>query len=123
MTQRPIKFRAWDRKQKRFDTCRNGGDHLEFSLDKNGISELSERGYKVYQQFTGLHDKNGKEIWEGDLIGEPGFVMEIVFEDGAFRIGIDPAIDFISARSRRGNATELIGNVFENPDLLTQTNT
>ena len=33
---REIKFRAWDRKKKQFDTCRNGGDNLGFGLDYKG---------------------------------------------------------------------------------------
>jgi uncharacterized phage protein (TIGR01671 family) len=55
---REIKFRAWDRKDKLWVAG--------FSIGQSGT--LSELGDKVFMQYTGLKDKTGKEIYEGDVV-------------------------------------------------------
>ncbi len=52
---RGIKFRAWDRVEKQFRAFYVG----EFATATH---------CEPFQQYTGLHDKNGKEIWEGDIL-------------------------------------------------------
>jgi uncharacterized phage protein (TIGR01671 family) len=85
-------------------------------------------------QFTGLRDKNGKKIYEGDVVRHPyvdpifrdlveskdgeGVTSEIVFHDGAFVVKYNEN-DFIylDAFTRRV-AVEVIGNIYDNPELL-----
>lgn len=109
---REINFRAWDPLNKYFVTC-NFNTRI-----KVVVSDLYEKGF--VQQFTGLHDKNGKEIYEGDIVrlinaneGFDGLCACVRFEEGAFVIykGNERLL-LGSCRS------EVIGNIYENNNLL-----
>ena len=76
-------------------------------------------------QFTGLKDKNGKEIYEGDIakiilfnvLGIPiEKVNEIIFRSGCF--GITEKEQFKSFEEFIKEQVEVIGNIYENPELL-----
>jgi len=108
MSQREIKFRAWDREEKRMiDYFHETYLWEDYQSDRYGV-----------MQYTGLHDKNGKEIYEGDIIKTP-YGMSRIFE----RLGCW----FVEMQKELGYFTidepiEVIGNIYENPDLLKEKN-
>ena len=67
----------------------------------------------VLQQWTGLLDKNGREIYEGDVIKIGDRAKEVEFKMGMFYIDEDYG-DFVPV-SEVDNIIEVIGNIFENP--------
>ncbi len=79
----------------------------------------------VTMQFTGLKDKNGKEIYEGDIIaGVEGIYRRdarptaITFEKGVFGFNGTSFSEGESELNWTTEKAEVIGNIYENPDLL-----
>lgn len=103
---REIKFRAWHNLAKEMFFLEG---LIEFH---NGILP---QGNGVIQQFTGLTDCNGKEVYEGDIVkydfepcGEQTGVFQ--FLNGWFCLK--------GSNNWRPTKFEVIGNIFENPELL-----
>ena len=82
-----------------------------------------KQAHETSQQFTGLKDKNGKEVWEGDILtflSTPthyNLTYEVIFIDGCFRLnGIGSTVGSQSAW--RIDKAKIIGNIYENPELV-----
>ena len=122
---RIIKFRAWDKKDKilyqdiwNLQWCiggiRFGWSDYENSDGETMITDLVDGSYEL-MQFTGLKDKNGEEIYEGDIVRDvAGFNVEVRWENG--REGYIPFS--IGRGERNPNECEVIGNIFEDNNLL-----
>ena len=70
--------------------------------------------------YTGLKDKNGKEIYEGNIIDWGGLrPLKITFRDCAFRAEGFGSQDVLNLTQEGATAfAEVIGNIYENPELL-----
>lgn len=69
----------------------------------------------MLMQYTGLKDKNGKEIYEGDIV-QHEYNGELIHTIVKFECGAYFAGDFYLYRKR--NTVEVVGNIYENSDLL-----
>lgn len=133
MEQREIKFKRahfFDEQKTKFSHFSEWGVNINDTV----FTSPSTNNVVLYFtdfQYTGLKDKNGNEIYEGDIALHFGkFKRECKFNNGAFGYEADLGEwGFISYDSNRYNLgfengklmkCEVIGNIYENPELLTQ---
>jgi uncharacterized phage protein (TIGR01671 family) len=117
-----IKFRAWDTLQggkfEYWDSKINQYDGIFWTMIKH-------KSFKEPNQFTGLKDKNGKEIYEGDILQRVLYFAEkevgrdnvtVIFDYCSFCfLWKDKTITTIKYLM---DGFQIIGNIYENPELL-----
>jgi uncharacterized phage protein (TIGR01671 family) len=126
---REIKFRAWDIKNKQFIIPEG---MLIFNIEvkdyKHTLCIINNlQGTLIWNQFTGLYDKNGKEIYESDYLGGifEGYIQYCetckslqLFFNGYGCAACSGDVQWGELVSNP-EQLEVIGNVFENPELIT----
>ena len=122
---RKIKFRAWDKEnEKMMKVSSLHLENKEISVKENGTFHLFRM--QDLMQYTGLKDKNGKEIYEGDIVliklDETSTWHKTVvgFKKGAFIANLIDKEDYVYIfhHGFTGDDFEIIGNVYENKNLL-----
>ena len=131
---REIKFRAWDNYNNKFfepiyEAYNNKLEELNIGMSGDlSIRDMTNSPKHeslfpsrfILMQFTGLHDKNGKEIYEGDILRVDYLfeyiTSEVYFTDSAWCIKGKKTDDWIS--KWLPEELEVIGNIYENKDLL-----
>ena len=113
---REIKFRVWD-KEKQI---------MLHAFPFDITFELQNEPY-VAMQYTGLKDKNGKEIFENDILEHPEYGnCKVIYRYGGFGIEaktsswINTGFHSFSTWSADYKHCEVLGNLYENPNLLSQ---
>ena len=130
---REIKFRSWDEQNKIMHnevefirSGTDGDDWILFKSDKQKLEDGNVLNNPYFQQqikvmqYTGLKDKNGVLIFEGDVIkinvSHFNGIGEVIFHKGCFMIKYNE--DDLSELYGDNLYSEIIGNIYENQELL-----
>ena len=119
---REIKFRAWDKEnEKMMKVSSLHLENKEISVKENGTFRLFRM--QDLMQYTGLNDKNGKEIYENDLIScNKHKNIVVFFEGGCFKVkylrNSTTTITCTLNSFLEKYKCKISGNIYKHPELL-----
>ena len=135
---REIKFRVWNKQYMEFDIfdvwnpyCLENGHFMK--IEGPVGEEWTETTAAILMQYTGLQDKNSIDIYEGDIVIKginmmqynlPNEYQEIIFEKGCFVGKQQKAVGYLKfvLSAYLPSEIEIVGNIYENPELLKEIN-
>lgn len=112
---REIKFRCWRKSQKTM--------YPPSSIWKMNLWGCDYTDDIILMQFTGLLDKQGKEIYEGDIVEVNGVGVheekgKVLFFHGAYKIADEKGINLTLDELEYEDTIEIIGNIYETPEKI-----
>lgn len=124
---REIKFRIWDIENKEmlevqeldFEPTFYGG---RIAIRPDQYNDYFDTEDMILMQYTGLHDKNGKEIYEGDIVGDNKIKWIVKWNKNRMGFSLYPTTEQlydempINVENKLG--FKILGNIYDNPELL-----
>jgi uncharacterized phage protein (TIGR01671 family) len=125
---RELKVRSWDTEAKcyvkdpiLFDNFGQVYVVCDETSDKRGTCLITHKPNVIKEQYTGRKDKNGKEIYEGDIVVntyyDDGEMYKVLWVDDSVAFGME-SLDDMELYKLPLESLEVIGNIHENADLL-----
>ncbi|AMD95610.1 YopX family protein [Leptotrichia sp. oral taxon 847] len=121
---REIKFRAWDKiNEKIVKISSLSLENKEIAVKENGTYHFFRMQNLELMQYTGVKDKNGKEIYEGDIyhVGDKNIRYLVVWFDSGFE-GKQLRSTSYAGLESWAKDIEVLGNIYENLELLENNN-
>ena len=123
-----IKFRIWDVENKEmlkvqeldFEPTFYGG---KIAIRPDQYNDYFDTEDMILMQYTGLHDKNGKEIYDGDIVriivnNNIEKICRVEFKNGIFGVMFSKNKELTAFPHFCNTTFEVIGNEYDNPELL-----